>query len=538
MRHIFKKNILVIFMLSVILSIASCQPTPEEGIVKSKKNDTFMDILTNTKEETTDIQQKSTNASKEIAENNIFADYTTSWKETIKVKPYNIQVNINAEVFTPVINSLPVYKVAPAKVTQGQIDGFLSSFGEATYHLNINIKTKSYYEQAIMEAKQNIAEIPNQDKYTEAQKEQLIQKHKNSIEYFKSLMKDAPETLDDEIEPIFTNKYIIARDSEGGQVADNEDEDNEDGPEIVTAQEEYERTNTESINIKWKTDNIQMTLDVLRSDSLLGNEFIFYSAHRNSVYSGNATAFKNTSDLKGLDTTFDEAKAMAEEAVSNLDMGYMTVAESGKIASYKGDINRYDTNAGYTDFEKLEYNDLAYIFYFTRSINGVNETYCANSISYNQYAEPWGYVSFYVIVNDSGIVEINWRSTGSELGEQISDNSELLSFDEIQQIAEQQFTNGNIDFSRGFADESEFSKLIEMNLKIDKVTLGYARVELSDGGGYVMIPAWDFFGSYTAILLADDKKSIKYSEKNEYYMQSYLTINAIDGSVIDRALGY
>jgi hypothetical protein len=216
----------------------------------------------------------------------------------------------------------------------------------------------------------------------------------------------------------------------------------------------------------------------------------------------------------------------------------MMVAESGKIASYKGDINRYDTNAGYTDFEKLEHNDLAYIFYFTRSINGVNQTYCANSISYNQYAEPWEYVNFYVIVNDSGIVEINWRSTGSELGEQISDNSELLSFDEIQQIAEQQFSNGNIDFSRGFDDESDFSNLIEMNLKIDEVTLGYARVELSDGGGYVMIPAWDFFGSYTAIILADDKKSIKYSEQSEYYMQSYLTINAIDGSVIDRSLGY
>jgi hypothetical protein len=147
-------------------------------------------------------------------------------------------------------------------------------------------------------------------------------------------------------------------------------------------------------------------------------------------------------------------------------------------------------------------------------------------------------VNFYVIVNDSGIVEINWRSTGSELGEQISDNSELLSFDEIQQIAEQQFSNVNIDFSRGFDDESDFSNLIEMNLKIDEVTLGYARVELSDGGGYVMIPAWDFFGSYTAIILADDKKSIKYSEQSEYYMQSYLTINAIDGSVIDRSLGY
>jgi hypothetical protein len=526
------------FSLIIIIcwAFAACQATPEEGVVKSKKDDTFMDILIDTKEGTTAIPQKSTNTSEGNIANNMFADYTTSWKGAFKVKPYNIQVDIDAEVITPVTDSLPVYKVAPAKITQEQVDGFLSSFGEATYHLNINIKTKSYYEQAIIDAKQRIAEIPNQDKYTKAEKEQLVQQHKNSIEYFKSFIKDAPETLNDEIEPIFTNKYIIARDSEGGQAVDNED--NGDRPEIVTAQEEYERTNTESINIKWTTDNIQMTLDVLRSDSLLGNEFIFYSANRNSVYSGNATAFKNTSDLKGLNTTYEEAKAMAEEAVSNLNMGYMMVAESGKIASYKGDINRYDTNAGYTDFEKLEHNDLAYIFYFTRSINGVNQTYCANSISYNQYAEPWEYVNFYVIVNDSGIVEINWRSTGSELGEQISDNSELLSFDEIQQIAEQQFSNGNIDFSRGFDDESDFSNLIEMNLKIDEVTLGYARVELSDGGGYVMIPAWDFFGSYTAIILADDKKSIKYSEQSEYYMQSYLTINAIDGSVIDRSLGY
>ncbi len=55
------------------------------------------------------------------------------------------------------------------------------------------------------------------------------------------------------------------------------------------------------------------------------------------------------------------------------------------------------------------------------------------------------------------------------------------------------------------------------------------------------VPVWDFFGS---CIEKYDKTVVdsNYNENNEYiektFGHSYLTINAIDGSIIDRNLGY
>ena len=82
-----------------------------------------------------------------------------------------------------------------------------------------------------------------------------------------------------------------------------------------------------------------------------------------------------------------------------------------------------------------------------------------------------------------------------------------------------------------------------MNLFITKIVLGYARVKMSDSNTYILVPVWDFFGTYEAINNGDKQNP----NRNEYsqqmdntqnFMHSFLTINAVDGSVIDRSLGY
>ena len=45
----------------------------------------------------------------------------------------------------------------------------------------------------------------------------------------------------------------------------------------------------------------------------------------------------------------------------------------------------------------------------------------------------------------------------------------------------------------------------------------------------LLIPVWDFFGSY------EDSRGTVFSESS---YRSMLTINAIDGSIIDREIGF
>lgn len=65
--------------------------------------------------------------------------------------------------------------------------------------------------------------------------------------------------------------------------------------------------------------------------------------------------------------------------------------------------------------------------------------------------------------------------------------------------------------------------------------LGYSRIydPATDCDTGLMVPVWDFIGGFDAI--TDD-----YNVKNngEYSNQSFMTINAIDGTIIDRELGY
>ena len=66
-------------------------------------------------------------------------------------------------------------------------------------------------------------------------------------------------------------------------------------------------------------------------------------------------------------------------------------------------------------------------------------------------------------------------------------------------------------------------------ITIENIRFGYARVaEQNRSGSALMVPAWDFFGTisdFNGISLSDHGTSL-------------ITINAIDGNIIDRGLGY
>ena len=65
-------------------------------------------------------------------------------------------------------------------------------------------------------------------------------------------------------------------------------------------------------------------------------------------------------------------------------------------------------------------------------------------------------------------------------------------------------------------------------IKIEQIKLGMMRCRLSESR-YVYLPVWDFIGDCTYKI--DDIPDGEYNV-------SFLTINAIDGSIIDRVAGY
>ena len=99
-----------------------------------------------------------------------------------------------------------------------------------------------------------------------------------------------------------------------------------------------------------------------------------------------------------------------------------------------------------------------------------------------------------------------------------------MSFDEIQSV----FTKMMPITNAYTSDES-----ISITFNITRVQLGLMRITEKDSTDTaLLIPVWDFFGTYTMNVGEGD------SSVNHDTNTSRLTINAIDGSIIDRSLGY
>ena len=80
----------------------------------------------------------------------------------------------------------------------------------------------------------------------------------------------------------------------------------------------------------------------------------------------------------------------------------------------------------------------------------------------------------------------------------------------------------------GFSDEHNVS------LEINKAKLGMMDIKVAnENNQYLSIPVWDFYGDYKLAFMKNDEVI----ETNEPF-QVLLTINAIDGSIIDRRRGY
>lgn len=140
--------------------------------------------------------------------------------------------------------------------------------------------------------------------------------------------------------------------------------------------------------------------------------------------------------------------------------------------------------------------------------------------------ETWSYEKIQFTVNKDGIqhVEIN---NLYEIGEQQVANVELMTFPEIAKIFESmlQIQNSDMTYSKG--------KVFD----IDHVTLGYMRVydPGADNVSGLLVPVWDFFGKMVDYAVYEDQEYTNVSAEPTF---SRLTVNAADGTVINRELGY
>ncbi len=177
---------------------------------------------------------------------------------------------------------------------------------------------------------------------------------------------------------------------------------------------------------------------------------------------------------------------------------------------------------------------------FTKTYSGIPETYAValNDVKQMEYGVSWEPESMEVYLDEGYNVRFIRWSFPSVVGNIVNENVALLPFEQVQGIVR--------DTLRYYVPDFPLWEGVQhRSMVIERIVLGMMRVKVADSADdYVLVPVWDCFGYFidhytsqdTSEYVLDQDNNVKIDEPGG--VGSFFTINAIDGSIIDRRLGY
>lgn len=494
-----RKYITVPAALLCISILAGCQETPENSIVKQKGSDNIKEY--------------------ESSEGSIhdMVKAPETYKNLSSYENGALVIDTDAEVILPEVASVNTYNVSAQEADQEMIDKVTDIFfkGDKIYHsYTYNVLTKDWYQADITRLKQYKAE-GNTDPY-EYGKDENGELHFNIDEVIareEEFMAEAPdEVIKEEVKPCFGLEWVDGKGEEAQKVVD----ETEFRGMVETDHGIYSYDIISGTN----TRDLKFNIEKKREDLPDERMFSIWQETR-YLMDSEGDGYEPLSEdtiKKFLNISYEDAEKAAKDKISQLDWDW-------ELTDWDYSVFKYGEEMASED----NIMDSGYIFYFTRVVDEIPVTF---TDSYGGALEdmdstliPWSYERCEIIVGDDGIQKVEIYNPYEVEGIQ-TENVKLMDFDSIIKIYEQMMEVSN-------ADVTSFEK--QRTYHIRKIKLGYARIynPTVDNTAGILVPVWDFFGGF-------DSEMDEYSRKDsgEHSKRSFMTINALDGTVIDRELGY
>lgn len=488
------------FMIGLCITMMTgCEKTPDGVIVKEKGSGNIAAYESG--ENTSDLLQKTLGIPENYKKESVYEDG-------------GLVIDTDAEVIVPEVSSIDTVNVTAREGNQELIDTVTKAFfeGDKIYNgVSYTAMTKAEIEKQITILKKYKAEN-NLDPYEYGKDENgnLYFDIDQRIEQYEGWYQDAPDDVTkEEVNPSFGLEYP---DGEGG--TERYDYMFSGVAETNNGNYEYQIIGDDpsvSKEIHFRISKMTDMEDLQEHSAWLEGEYV-----RNPE-SNQYLSDEFLKELAGI--SYEEAKKQAEEKAGRLGMDLELYGWDYAVL-YHGEGGVTEQNS----------TDAGYWFYFTRKISGTQITYTSDSgggyVSMESTEEPWGYEICNILVGDDGILEVKLDNP-YVIGEVQTKNAKLMDFDSIMKIYEQMMEISNADITKYEGKRT---------YHIKKITLGYSRIydPLKDNSGGILVPVWDFFGRFDA----EDQEGNVDKDSGEHSTQSFMTINAIDGTVIDRSLGY
>lgn len=512
-----KRKLAAVLIAVTILGMTGCQKNPDSSIVKNKDFDNMIHSAQNTESGTSNVAEMAGN-------------YDT-YKTTLKDDTLGVTVDVDAKVDIPNADKMSVIRVQQKEIDKELLDRVKDTLlaGEKLYDGGaLGKQTKKSIEQQIQEWKNELA-AAEQDM---------------APEDFKSYQQEVQKSIDE-----LEGKYEAAP-------ADVSLTDHPSDGKLHTAQEYLQQDPDNDYYLGQKQMNENGTFYYGCNDGADGTYDSLYV--QNNANYGNCLRYRRSKtgymkvnsvavSSRMKDETLGLWKASTEPSEEDIliaDYGQLKELEHETATLPMEDARQQAddllkelglSDYAYSDGDLYcEVTDTAnwkeeigyrkeYIFQYFRNVDGV----LADNYGSSKFVDEWQGDNYrkqewppervVVYVNDDGIVGLDYMAP-LKTTETVVDKASMKTFDEVKDIFEQMIV------------VTQAMDKVKVDLKVDRVVLRYMRIsEENSFDTGLLVPVWDFLGT----------RSEDYGgAKMDRGYNSLLTINAIDGSVIDKELGY
>ena len=524
MKKIFA--LLITFITIMTISVA-CQPTPENPVVVNKANGELEKKIQQTATPAPSIAPEATPVPLEKVQ------------RSFKAKDEKVEITIDAEVFIPDGN-LPVIVIEPDAISMEFVKKAAEVLleGKPLYEPRTQL-TKSEIDEKILELQTALANpeesksdgLRSGDPDTVAEVTKMFE---NRIKIYQGMLEDAPDeyTPLDAVLEFKPAKYYENEQRYKENVAQWSNEDNKQAKDLLR---QYE-------------DDMQIVVDANLDGGYYGRISVSNYAgdlsRRNTLRFLKSRAINENTFAPNFDyrdvmparISSEQAKEKMNKLISDLGLADMVMTYF-----YQHENQEWDQNGNPVGEKEImsfsgtfqrKYQDVA-----TLSNVGVYDT-----TNEKQYRPRYSRESIEIRIYEDEIVAFNWENPVKEVKTE-NENVMTMPFEEIMDIFERQISlMYNIEkLSRDAPENRRHKELIESiekgYIKITDIKLGLERIPMeNDINKYRMIPVWRFYGSeYLKIKGMDTDITDMAARKSEMV---YLTINAIDGSIVDYQSSY
>lgn len=501
-----RSAVLLPCIIALFVFMVACQPTPTETVVIEKDTERMV--------EQAGEEEHGTRIETILGNTNRVELHAVGLEG-------RLTINVDASVEVPNTDYMPILRVIPGYFTQESVSGIFNYLypSQKPYDLTGSVPTKKDYEADLLRLKQQLSdESYKEDGYSE--------------EEFLSVIADMQALYD---------------------AAPTESQ----SPKISDGQMVLQRVDSKSSGSDYYLLNVSTDLTPNSTTKFLSvrtpgadssansSNFCSLSYHDAASPNYSQLGMQRIDTLDSV-TEVETLVGLPYKKAKELCFDFFKAAnmEDQFVIGAVFMVNDQSTglrgtweNGKYVEESKVAAQNYAYQIFLVRSVNGIQELVNTDpSLTGDDVSVPWGYEYTCFTVDKTGIQNINWQYP-TVVTDTVVEQTTLKPYSDIEAIFQDMIKIEYEAMTNLFYGENG-----EMEVKVDDVQLCLVRVR-EEGGSIsgLLVPAWVFYGHNIGIDAEGNKNYDHYNGSVSIWPKApivLLTINAIDGTIIDLAKGY